>query len=190
MNSGLFFYNLAVNMNFNLVKDPGYRLLPIRQPTVHSNLPRKIRHSILHLVPVHDQSLYPNFPLTITALTSSTAGTTTDQGYVNIELPVTAEFGALGADWYGLVCTLNLGSMGALASLAGFHRQTPHCLERLYYHAGCCAGHPSARHRRRQGLFLRKRLAAKHRCLHFGYGLRPLHQAQRYTRCGCGSIRP
>lgn len=119
MNSGLYFYNLAVNMNFNLVKDPGP---PPSYSTTHRafNFAEKNTSFDTSLSTVHDQSLYPNFPLTITALTGSNAGTTTDQGYINIELPETADFGALGANWYGLVCTLNLGSMGALASLAGF----------------------------------------------------------------------
>lgn len=119
INSGLYFYNLAVAMSMNLVKDPG-------PPPAYSVTDRAFRFVETNtsfdtsLSTVHNQSLYPNFPLTITALTSSKAGTVSDLGYINLELPATADFDALGNDWYGLVCTLNLGSMGALASLAGF----------------------------------------------------------------------
>jgi len=119
VNTGLYFYNLAVLMNFALVKSSD-------RPPKYSVENRNFRFSEeqtsfdTSLSTVHNNSLYPNFPLTITSLISSKAGTLDNLGFVPVDLPAAAAFNELGENWYALVCTLNLGSMGALASLAGF----------------------------------------------------------------------
>jgi hypothetical protein len=119
INTGLYFYNLAVQMNMDLIKSadipPTYS---IRDRIF--NFTEENTSFDTSLSTVHDRSLYPNFPLTITSLTSSRAGTVEDLGYVALQLPGNVDFDELGEEWYGLVCSLNLGSMGALASQAGF----------------------------------------------------------------------
>lgn len=119
INTGLYFYNLAVLMDMDLIKST-------TTPPTFSIRDRVFQFTEENtsfdtsLSTVHDRSLYPNFPLTITSLTSSRAGTVEELGYVKLELPGNVEFDELGEEWYGLVCTLNLGSMGALAAQAGF----------------------------------------------------------------------
>ncbi|AWI25242.1 hypothetical protein [Flavobacterium pallidum] len=119
IDTGLYFYNLAIQMNMDLIKSadtpPSYsirdRVFDFTEESTSFDT---------SLSTVHDRSLYPNFPLTITSLTSSKAGTAEELGYVPLQLPNNVDFEALGDDWFGLVCTLNLGSMGALAAQAGF----------------------------------------------------------------------
>ncbi|MEM9547527.1 MAG: hypothetical protein AAGA77_16220 [Bacteroidota bacterium] len=118
VNNGLYFYNLAVLMDMLLVKSGDPSTYEIRDRTFEFSEENTSFDTTLSTV--HNNSLYPNFPLTISALTSSKAGTFSDLGYVQLQLPSDANFSSLGDEWYGLVCTLNLGSMGALASLADF----------------------------------------------------------------------
>lgn len=70
------------------------------------------------------QSLIAKFPLTLTGIQAQTGedGATPEQlGYASIAMPL--DQSVLTAPWYGLVYTLQLGSLGALAGSAGLSVQ-------------------------------------------------------------------
>jgi hypothetical protein len=68
-----------------------------------------------------DASFYPHFPLQVIGITSGKAESLPpSQGYLAVTASDLASFGTPQNDWYGLVFNLNMGTLGALASSAGF----------------------------------------------------------------------
>lgn len=64
-------------------------------------------------------SLYSHFPLRVTGLIQGTTGSTPQTlGYLPVDSPLGSD--TLGAVWYALQFNLEMGSLGALASQAGF----------------------------------------------------------------------
>ncbi|MDI1255426.1 MAG: hypothetical protein PSV16_04935 [Flavobacterium sp.] len=69
-----------------------------------------------------EASLYRHFPLQLTGITSGTVDNSpASQGYLNIQLPSLQQQDTISGDWYGLVFKLNMGTLGSLASAAGFN---------------------------------------------------------------------
>jgi hypothetical protein len=65
-------------------------------------------------------SLFPNFPLSVSALLAATAEENPGKiGYLGVSLPEGVRFTGLKGDWHGLRMQLDLGTMGALANNAG-----------------------------------------------------------------------
>lgn len=64
------------------------------------------------------QSLYNHFPLNLASFSAGETMSPADKGFNGITSPLSS--GPLGAEWYGLVYTLDLGTFGALAGNAGF----------------------------------------------------------------------
>jgi len=69
-----------------------------------------------------EQSLYRHFPLQLHGMISGTSkDTPTSQGYMNVSLPALKQQQTISDDWYGLTFKLNMGTLGSLASSAGFN---------------------------------------------------------------------
>lgn len=67
-------------------------------------------------------SLYRHFPLQLTGIVSGTKDNNpASQGYLNVQLPALKQQQAISGDWYGLTFKLNMGTLGSLASAAGFN---------------------------------------------------------------------
>ncbi|MBB6271643.1 hypothetical protein HDF26_002100 [Pedobacter cryoconitis] len=67
-------------------------------------------------------SLYAHFPLQLTGMSYGDASNSpSSQGYMSVLVEGLAAQAAVSGRWYGLTFTLNMGSMGALASSAGFN---------------------------------------------------------------------
>jgi hypothetical protein len=67
-------------------------------------------------------SLYRHFPLQLTGMTTGDSkNTPTSQGYLNVLLPSLKQQQGISGTWYGLLFNLNMGTLGALASAAGFN---------------------------------------------------------------------
>ena len=69
-------------------------------------------------------SLYSHFPLQLTAIVSGTKeDLPAGREFLNVELPSLQQRQSISDDWYGLVFKLDMGTLGALASNAGFNAQ-------------------------------------------------------------------
>ncbi len=67
-------------------------------------------------------SLYRHFPLQLTGIVSGTKDDNpATQGYLNVQLPSLKQQQEISGDWYGLTFKLNMGTLGSLASAAGFN---------------------------------------------------------------------
>lgn len=66
-------------------------------------------------------SLYSHFPLQLSGITAGdTLNNPTSQGYLNVAIPSLQQQQNVSGQWYALVFTLNMGTLGALATSAGF----------------------------------------------------------------------
>lgn len=66
-------------------------------------------------------SLYSHFPLQLAGITNGDNNNTpVSQGYLNVSIPTLKQQQGISGAWYGLVFNLNMGTLGALASSAGF----------------------------------------------------------------------
>ena len=69
-----------------------------------------------------EKSLYKHFPLQLAGIVSGTKDNNpASQGYLNVQLPSLKEQDTISGDWYGLTFKLNMGTLGSLASAAGFN---------------------------------------------------------------------
>lgn len=67
-------------------------------------------------------SLYRHFPLQLTGIVKGNKDSLPkSQGYLNVDLPASQQQVTIMGNWYGLVFKLNMGTLGALASDAGFN---------------------------------------------------------------------
>jgi len=67
-------------------------------------------------------SLYRHFPLQLNGMVSGNSkDNPASQGYLNVSLPALKQQQAISGDWYGLTFKLNMGTLGSLASSAGFN---------------------------------------------------------------------
>lgn len=89
---------------------------------------RTFRFDISHLSvdigqsTARNDSLYRHFPLQLTGMTTgSKDNTPASQGFLNVTQWINQPQEGISGDWYGLVFTLNMGTLGALASAAGFN---------------------------------------------------------------------
>ncbi|HVI47852.1 MAG TPA: hypothetical protein VM802_23485 [Chitinophaga sp.] len=89
---------------------------------------RTFRFDISHLSAdigqstARNDSLYRHFPLQLTGMTTGTKDNTpASQGFLNVTQWINQPQEGISGDWYGLVFTLNMGTLGALASAAGFN---------------------------------------------------------------------
>lgn len=70
------------------------------------------------------RGVFTRLPLTLAQLIVGTSEQgATDLGYVAVDTPTLSRSHTLAKEWYGLVYTLNLGTLGALAQRAGFSAQ-------------------------------------------------------------------
>jgi hypothetical protein len=119
---GLYFANLAVNMDFmldNVTGDATDRVFIFN--------PERMSFDISLSTP-RVNSLFTNFPINLAGLIYSKKdddSKPSDLGYlpVIIQSPVPVAGQSLTEKWYSLLYNLNLGSMGALAAKAGFVSQ-------------------------------------------------------------------
>jgi hypothetical protein len=121
VNKGLYFYNLAVQMSFELVSIPsqGGSKYEVRNRNFGFEAENVAFDTTA--TSLHKNSFYGHFPLTLTGMAGGKKQKKpADLGYVQAEFPDGVGFSPLGDEWYGIIYTLNLGSMGALASKAGF----------------------------------------------------------------------
>lgn len=66
-------------------------------------------------------SLYSHFPLQLSGITNGdSTNNPTSQGYLNVAIPSLQQQQNVSGQWYALVFNLNMGTLGALASSAGF----------------------------------------------------------------------
>ncbi|MES2727948.1 MAG: hypothetical protein V4643_12640 [Bacteroidota bacterium] len=66
-------------------------------------------------------SLYAHFPLQLSGITSGdSTNTPTSQGYLSVAIPDLQQQQNVSGQWYALVFNLNMGTLGSLASSAGF----------------------------------------------------------------------
>ncbi|CAM2938045.1 hypothetical protein [Flavobacterium frigoris] len=66
-------------------------------------------------------SLYAHFPLQLSGITrGDSINTPTTQGYLNVTIPDLQQQQNISGQWYALVFNLNMGTLGSLASSAGF----------------------------------------------------------------------
>jgi hypothetical protein len=109
--AGLQFANLGIGMEF--VLPPGQPLAFVLDPTTMS--------FDTALSQAREHSVFRKMPMTMSALLTGAADKSVkDLGYVPVRVTELSKLGAIGKDWFGLAFTLNLGTLGALASNAGF----------------------------------------------------------------------
>lgn len=118
---GLYFANLAVEMNFELDQQSG-----LVENRSFSFVPDRMSFDMSLSTP-RNNSLFNNFPIRLSSIIHSKEekAKPSDQGFlpVIISSPTQVTTQALTDNWYALVYDLNLGSMGALAAKAGFVSQ-------------------------------------------------------------------
>lgn len=108
---GLSYSNMYVDLSFQL-ETPTTKLFvfDISQMSfdVGQSTPRK-------------DSLYAHFPLQLSGITNGDAtNTPTSQGFLNVAIPSLQQQQNVSGQWYALVFNLNMGTLGSLASSAGF----------------------------------------------------------------------
>lgn len=108
---GLSYSNMYIDLTFQLetptvktfVFDIGQMAFDIGQSTPRVN------------------SLYSHFPLQLSGIScGNNSDTPTQQGYLNVSIPELQNQQSVSGEWYALVFNLNMGTLGALASSAGF----------------------------------------------------------------------
>lgn len=68
-----------------------------------------------------EDSLYSHFPLQLKSITSGDSNNTPkSQGYLDVAIPSLQQQQGISGEWYGLEFSLNMGTLGSLASSAGF----------------------------------------------------------------------
>ena len=111
LTAGLQYNNLGIGMEFEL--PPGFPLRFALDPTAMSFDTGSSQ--------ARELSVFRKMPLTMSALlTGSADKAVKDLGYVAVKVQELSELGSIGKDWFGLAFGLNLGTLGALASNAGF----------------------------------------------------------------------
>jgi hypothetical protein len=111
---GLRFTNLTVQMWFALE----------RPSELHFQLDTSAMTFDTSVSAARADGVFEKLPLKLSRLIVGESGQTpADAGFVDVETPTMEGAAALGGEWYGLVYTLNLGSLGALAEQAGFAAQ-------------------------------------------------------------------
>jgi hypothetical protein len=111
---GLRFTNLTVHMWFALER-PG---------ELHFRLDTSAMTFDTSVSAARADGVFKKLPLKLNRLIVGEAKQTpADAGFVEVETPTLDGSTSLGSEWYGLVYTLNLGSLGALAEQAGFSAQ-------------------------------------------------------------------
>lgn len=121
-NTGLYFANLNVDMDFMLDNISGETT-----DRVFTFDPTRMSFDISQSTP-RSNSLFSNFPINLSGLIYSKKDDDSkpaDLGYlpVIIQSPTAVKGQSLTEKWYSLLYNLNLGSMGALAAKAGFVSQ-------------------------------------------------------------------
>lgn len=113
---GLGYSNLAIDMDFNL-NTPAAKTFTFDVSHLAFDASQSSNQ------PTRGPSLYAHFPLQVTGITQGTADSLpASQGYVNVLVPDLANsYSVPQANWYGLVFSLNMGTLGALASAAGLN---------------------------------------------------------------------
>lgn len=111
---GLAFSNLKVSLDF-----------PLSTPTEQTYAFDISKISLdLGASYIRKGSLYRHFPLQLTGIVWGTKNDIpTSRGFLNVELPSLQQQQATSDAWYGLVFKLDMGTLGALASNAGFNVQ-------------------------------------------------------------------
>lgn len=111
---GLRFTNLTVQMWFVLE----------RPSELHFQLDTSAMTFDTSVSAARPDGVFKKLPLKLNRLIVGESGQTpADDGFVDVETPTLDGTTSLGAEWYGLIYTLNLGSLGALAEQAGFSAQ-------------------------------------------------------------------
>lgn len=106
---GLAFYNLEVQMAFDLEDTSSKRSFTFDPSHISFDPGQSITRS---------NSLYAHFPVQIEMLSyGGNNHAPSSDGYLGVETPL--KLTTLSNEWYGLVFTLSLGSLGALAASAG-----------------------------------------------------------------------
>jgi len=106
-NPGLAFSNLQLDFSFDL-DNPSIRTFAMNYPQVRFNLAGS---------PVREGSLLHQLPLEGNSFLFGSADTPpTGRGYIPVEL-AGLETAGISGDWYGLECTLHMGSAGGLSNL-------------------------------------------------------------------------
>jgi hypothetical protein len=124
---GLYFSNLAIDLDFQVISGSG----PTAAPPRVANRTFRFQPAQMTFDPslskLRPGSLLSGFPMAIQGLIPALAGATggpppkpADLGYRAITLPNALQAGPLGTQWYALQFHLQMGSMGALAAKAGF----------------------------------------------------------------------
>ncbi len=120
---GLYFANLAIDMDFDLDTGSGSPKVTGRKFTFNADQAT----FDMSLSTARKGSIFSRFPMTIHSLQVSDPNqppnatkTPKDLGFVRVELPDNFKGAGLTNIWYGLHCQLQMGSLGALASDAGF----------------------------------------------------------------------
>mgnify|MGYP000176885540 CR=1 FL=1 len=123
---GLYFSNLSVGMDFEVISGTG----PTAGPPTVQDRAFTFEPSGMAFDPslstLRPGSLLSGFPMAIQGLIPGVSGASgpgpqpSAMGYRAITLPPEAQVGPLGSQWYALQLHLQMGSMGALAAKAGF----------------------------------------------------------------------
>jgi hypothetical protein len=108
---GLSYSNLYIDLSF-----------PLATPTTKTYT-FDISHTAFDIgqsTPRKD-SLYAHFPLQLSGIISGdSTNTPTIQGYLDVSISSLEQQQGISGPWYGLVFNLNMGTLGSLASTAGF----------------------------------------------------------------------
>ncbi|MFT5264259.1 MAG: hypothetical protein ACI8YQ_003005 [Polaribacter sp.] len=111
-NQGLSYSNLYIDMVFD-INTPNNKTFTFDTSQIAFNLGQSTTRI---------GSLFPHFPLNLRGLTVGTDKNSPEsQGYLTVELPELEQQQTVSAQWYGLQYDLDMGTLGALASEAGFN---------------------------------------------------------------------
>ncbi|MET1254987.1 hypothetical protein [Aliikangiella maris] len=111
-NKGVAFSNLYIDLSFPL-DTPTNQVFTFDIESISFDLGSSYSRS---------SSLYRHFPLQLNGLISGTKDNSPDaQGYLNLSLPSLEQQQAVNGNWYALTFKLNMGTLGSLASSAGFN---------------------------------------------------------------------
>lgn len=112
INQGLSYSNLYIDMEFK-IDDANNKKFTFTTEQIAFNVGQST---------TREGSLFPHFPLNLRGLTSGEENNTpASQGYLEVEMPDLEQKEAVSTKWYGLTYDLDMGSLGALASDAGFN---------------------------------------------------------------------
>jgi len=112
---GIAFSNMYIDLSFPL-EDPNNQLFVFDIGSMSFDIGSSY---------ARENSLYRHFPLQLSGIVSGTKDNNpVSQGYLNVQLPSLKPQGNLNSingGWYGLAFKLNMGTLGSLASAAGFN---------------------------------------------------------------------